>query len=62
MAEYQLALFTHWSSCIKCQSNEDCETVQSLNVPPQYPMHLADKDSAEDLEDDNDDSNSESSQ
>jgi hypothetical protein len=33
MAEYQLTLFQHWSSCPKCQSKEECDTLTDLPVP-----------------------------
>ena len=33
MAEYQLALFSHWSICPKCQASDDCEVAKSLPIP-----------------------------
>ena len=33
MAEYQLALFSHWSVCLKCQASEECEVANSLPIP-----------------------------
>jgi hypothetical protein len=33
MAEYQLALFSHWSNCIQCQSHQECEVVDKMSVP-----------------------------
>jgi hypothetical protein len=33
MAEYQLALFQHWSTCPKCQGKEECEELTALSVP-----------------------------
>jgi hypothetical protein len=33
MAEYQLNLFKHWSSCSQCQAKEDCEVLTSIPIP-----------------------------
>ena len=33
MAEYQLSVFTHWSSCLKCQASQNCDEIQSLPMP-----------------------------
>ncbi|KAJ3326317.1 hypothetical protein HDV06_000193 [Boothiomyces sp. JEL0866] len=33
VAEYQLALFTHWSSCTSCQAKEECAVLSKLTIP-----------------------------
>ncbi|KAJ3262094.1 hypothetical protein HK103_003937 [Boothiomyces macroporosus] len=33
VAEYQLALFTHWSSCTNCQAKEECAILSKLTIP-----------------------------
>lgn len=33
MAEYQLALFNHWSNCTKCQDREECDEIDKMAAP-----------------------------
>jgi hypothetical protein len=33
MAEYQLALFSHWSICPKCQVSDECDIAKNLPIP-----------------------------
>ena len=33
MAEYQLALFSHWSICPNCQSSDECDVAKNLPIP-----------------------------
>jgi hypothetical protein len=33
MAEYQLALFSHWSICPTCQSSDECDEAKTLPIP-----------------------------